>query len=97
MKKVKPLHDQLLVKRHEAQEVSKGGIFIPGTSKEQPLEGEVLAVGKGRILENGSIVPLEVKVGDVVMFPPHSFIEIKIDNEEYLIIRETAALAVIEK
>ena len=92
--KVRPLHDRLLVRRFEEKEVAKGGIIIPDTAKEKPQEGEVLAVGNGKILENGTKVALDVKVGDKILFGKYSGNEIKIDGEEVLIIREDEVLAV---
>jgi chaperonin GroES len=95
MAKVRPLHDRLLVKRIEEKETVKGGIIIPDTAKEKPQEGEVIAVGNGKILENGSKVALDVKAGDKILFGKYSGTEIKIDGEEFLILREDEVLAVI--
>ena len=95
MNKVRPLHDRLLVKRIEEKETVKGGIIIPDTAKEKPQEGEVLAVGNGKILENGTKVPLDVKVGDKILFGKYSGTDIKIDGEEVLILREDEVLAVL--
>jgi chaperonin GroES len=95
MAKVRPLHDRLLVKRIEEKETVKGGIIIPDTAKEKPQEGEVIAVGNGKILDNGTKVPLDVKAGDKILFGKYSGTDIKIDNEEYLILREDEVLAVI--
>ena len=97
MAKVRPLHDRLLVKRIEEAETVKGGIIIPDTAKEKPQEGEVIAVGNGKILDNGTKVPLDVKAGDKILFGKYSGTDIKIDNEEYLILREDEVLAVIGK
>ena len=97
MAKVRPLHDRLLVKRIEEKETVKGGIIIPDTAKEKPQEGEVIAVGNGKILDNGTKVPLDVKVGDKILFGKYSGTDIKIDNEEYLILREDEVLAIIGK
>jgi chaperonin GroES len=97
MAKVRPLHDRLLVKRVEEKETVKGGIIIPDTAKEKPQEGEVIAVGNGKILDNGTKVPLDVKAGDKILFGKYSGTDIKIDNEEYLILREDEVLAVIGK
>jgi chaperonin GroES len=93
--KVRPLHDRLLVRRIEEKETVKGGIIIPDTAKEKPQEGEVLAVGNGKILENGTKVALDVKVGDKILFGKYSGTDIKIDGEEVLILREDEVLAVI--
>ncbi|RMG59434.1 MAG: co-chaperone GroES [Deltaproteobacteria bacterium] len=95
--KVKPLHDRVLVKRIEEEPKTKGGIIIPDTAKEKPQEGEVIAVGDGRVLENGEKVPLSVKVGDRVLFSKYAGTEIKIEGEEHLILREDDILAIIEK
>ena len=95
MTKVRPLHDRLLVRRIEEKETVKGGIIIPDTAKEKPQEGEVLAVGNGKILENGTKVALDVKVGDKVLFGKYTGTDIKIDGKEVLILREDEVLAVI--
>ena len=92
---VRPLHDRLLVRRIEEKETVKGGIIIPDTAKEKPQEGEVLAVGNGKILENGTTLPLDVKVGDKILFGKYSGTDIKIDGQEYLILREDEVLAVV--
>ena len=94
---VRPLHDRLLVRRIEEKEQVKGGIIIPDTAKEKPQEGEVIAVGNGKILDNGTKVPLDVKAGDKILFGKYSGTDIKIDGEEYLILREDEVLAVIGK
>ena len=93
--KVRPLHDRLLIRRIEEKETAKGGIIIPYSAKEKPQEGEVLAVGNGKILENGTKVALDVKVGDRILFGKYSGTDIKIDNEEVLILREDEVLAVM--
>jgi chaperonin GroES len=93
--KVRPLHDRLLIRRIEEKETAKGGIIIPDTAKEKPQEGEVLAVGNGKILENGTKVALDVKVGDKILFGKYSGTDIKIDGEEVLILREDEVLAVM--
>src|SRR6266581_4208321 len=93
--KVRPLHDRMVVRRIEEKETAKGGIIIPDTAKEKPQEGEVLAVGNGKILENGTKVALDVKVGDKILFGKYSGTDIKIDGEEVLILREDEVLAVI--
>jgi chaperonin GroES len=93
--KVRPLHDRLLVRRIEEKETVKGGIIIPDSAKEKPQEGEVLAVGNGKILDNGQKVALDVKVGDKILFGKYSGTDIKIDGEEVLILREDEVLAVL--
>lgn len=91
---VRPLHDRLLVRRIEAKETAQGGIIIPDTAREKPQEGEVLAVGNGKLLENGITVALDVKVGDKILFGKYSGTDIKIDGEDVLILREDEVLAV---
>jgi chaperonin GroES len=93
--KVRPLHDRLVVRRIAEKETAKGGIIIPDTAKEKPQEGEVLAVGNGKVLDNGTKVALDVKVGDKVLFGKYTGTEIKIDGEEVLILREDEVLAVL--
>ena len=93
--KIRPLHDRVVVRRLEEKEVLKGGIVIPDTAKEKPQEGEVLAVGNGKILDNGTKVPMEVKVGDRILFGKYSGSEVKIDGEELLIMREDDILGVL--
>jgi len=93
--KVRPLHDRLIVRRIEEKETVKGGIIIPDTAKEKPQEGEVIAVGNGKLLDNGTKVPLDVKAGDKILFGKYSGTDIKIDGEEYLILREDEVLAVV--
>jgi chaperonin GroES len=93
---IRPLYDRVVVKRVEEKEQIKGGIIIPDSAKEKPQEGEVLAVGKGKRLEDGSVVPLEVKVGDKILFGKYSGNEIKLDGEECMIMREDEILAIIE-
>ena len=94
--KVKPLHDRILIKRVEEKETIKGGIIIPDTAKEKPQEGEVIAVGGGKKTEEGKVIPLDVKAGDRILFGKYSGTEIKIDEQEYLIIREDEVLGIIE-
>ncbi|HHY45428.1 MAG TPA: co-chaperone GroES [Firmicutes bacterium] len=94
---LKPLADRVVVKPIQAEEKTKGGIVLPDTAKDKPQEGEVIAVGTGRILDNGTKIPLEVKVGDRVVYSKYSGSEIKIDGEEYLIIRESEILAIRQK
>lgn len=93
--KVRPLHDRILLKRIEEKESVKGGIVIPDTAKEKPQEAVVVAVGNGKILENGTRLTLEVKVGDHVLFGKYSGSEIKVDGEEYLIVREDDVLGIL--
>ncbi|MEN6532420.1 MAG: co-chaperone GroES [Bryobacteraceae bacterium] len=95
--KIRPLYDRILVKRVEEKETVMGGIIIPDTAKEKPQEGEVVAVGQGKRLEDGTIVPLDVKVGDRILFGKYSGSEIKLDGEEYMIMREDEVLGVLEK
>jgi chaperonin GroES len=85
---IRPLRDRVLIKRIEEQETLKGGIIIPDTAKEKSQEGEVVALGGGRILENGSLVPLDVKEGDRILFGKYSGTEVRVDNQDYLILRE---------
>ncbi len=95
--KLKPLNDRVIVKRRSGEEKTKGGIIIPDTAKEKPIEAEVVAVGSGKLLDNGKREPVDVKVGDVVMFGKYSGNEVKVDGDEYLILRGEDILAVIEK
>ena len=94
--RVRPLHDRILVKRIEEKETVKGGIIIPDTAKEKPQEGEVIAVGNGKKTDEGKVIALDVKAGDRILFGKYSGTEIKIDNEELLIVREDEVLGVIE-
>lgn len=94
--KMKPLHDRILVKRIEEKEQKRGNIIIPDTAKEKPMEGKVIAVGKGKVTEDGKILPIEVKVGDRVLFGKYAGTEIKIDDEEHVILREDEVLGIIE-
>lgn len=94
--KVRPLHDRVIVKRLEEVETTKGGIIIPDTAKEKPMEGKVIAVGNGKLLESGKLQPLEVKAGDKVLFGKYAGTDIKIDGEEHLIMREDDIIAIIE-
>jgi chaperonin GroES len=93
--KVRPLHDRMVVRRIEEKETAKGGIIIPDTAKEKPQEGEVLAVGNGKILDNGTKLALDVKVGDKILFGKYTGTDIKIDGEDVLILREDEVLAVL--
>jgi chaperonin GroES len=94
--KIRPLHDRIVVKREEEKEVKKGGIIIPDTAKEKPQEGKVIAVGNGRVTEDGTKIPLDVKARDKILFGKYSGSEVKIDDEEYLIMKEEDVLAIIE-
>ena len=95
--KIRPLQDRVIVKRlEEAVEKTKGGIIIPDTAKEKPQQGKVIAVGKGKVNEDGKVLPLDVKVGDRILFGKYSGSEIKIDGEEHLIMREEEILGVVE-
>ena len=94
--KVRPLHDRMLVRRIEEKETAKGGIIIPDSAKEKPMQGKVLAVGNGRVLENGKKLALDVKVGDRVLFGKYSGSEVRIDDEDYLILREEDILGVLD-
>jgi len=96
MSKIRPLHEKVLVRRLEEEEISKGGIVIPDSAKEKPAEGEIIAVGNGRISDDGKVTPLDVKVGDKVLFSKYSGTEVKVDGEELLIMGEDNILAVIE-
>jgi chaperonin GroES len=96
MKKIRPLHDRLLVERLEEKEVKKGGIIIPDTAKEKPQEAKVIAVGDGKVTDEGKKIPLDVKAGDKILFGKYSGSEVKIDNKEYLIMREEDVLAILE-
>ena len=93
--KVTPLHDRVIVKRIEEEETTKGGIIIPDTAKEKPVEGKVVAVGDGKLLDNGKKQPMSVKKGDRVLFGKYAGTEIKLDGEEHLIMREDDLIAVI--
>ena len=95
--KIRPLQDRVIVRRIEEEEKTKGGIIIPDTAKEKPMEGKVIVVGKGKVLEDGKIHPLDVKAGDRVLFGKYAGTEVKIDGEEHLIMREDDILGVIEK
>jgi len=93
---VRPLHDRILVKRIEEKETIKGGIIIPDTAKEKPQEGEVIAVGNGKKTDEGKVIALDVKAGDRILFGKYSGSEIKMDDQEYLILREDEILGVLE-
>lgn len=95
--KLRPLNDRVVVKRIEEEQKTAGGIIIPDTAKEKPIQGEIIAVGTGKLMEDGSRKPLDVKVGDRVLFGKYAGTEVKIGTEEFLIMREDDILAVIEK
>ncbi len=92
----KPLHDRILIKRIEEKETVKGGIIIPDTAKEKPQEGEVVAVGRGKKTDDGKVIELDVKAGDRILFGKFSGTEIKMENQEYLILREEEVLGIVE-
>ena len=94
---IRPLQDRVILKRVKEEEKTKGGIIIPDTAKEKPIEGEVVAVGNGKVLDDGNVKKLDVKVGDRVLFGKYSGTEVKLDGEERLIVREEDILAVLEK
>jgi chaperonin GroES len=94
--KIRPLHDRVIIKRMEEERTSPGGIVIPDAAAEKPVRGEVLAAGKGKILENGTVRPLDVKVGDKVLFGKYSGTEVKVDGDDVLVMREEDIMAVIE-
>ena len=94
--KIRPLHDRILVKRLEEQEVRKGGIIIPDSAKEKPQEGKVIAAGNGRVTDDGKKIPLDVKAGDRILFGKYSGSEVKVEDEEYLILKEEDVLGIIE-
>jgi len=93
---IRPLQDRIIVKRLEEEEKTKGGIIIPDAAKEKPMQGEVVAAGKGKVGEDGKVNPLDVKVGDKILFGKYAGTEVKIDGEEYLIMREDDVLGVLE-
>ena len=94
--KIRPLHDRILIKRQEEKETKKGGIIIPDSAKEKPQEGKVIAVGNGKVNDDGKKVPLDVKTGDKILFGKYSGSEVTLDNEEYLILREEDVLCILE-
>ncbi len=94
--KIRPLQDRVIVRRLEEEEKTEGGIIIPDTAKEKPMEGKVVAVGKGKILEDGKVAPLDVKAGDRVLFSKYAGTEVKLDGEEHLIMREEDILGIVE-
>ncbi len=95
--KIRPLHDRIIVQRLEEEQKTKGGIIIPDAAKEKPQEGKVIYVGKGKLLEDGKTVPLDVKEGDKILFSKYAGNEIKIEGEEYIIMREDDVLCILEK
>ena len=94
--KIRPLHDRILVKRVEEQETVRGGIIIPDSAKEKPQEGKVVAVGNGKVADDGKRIPLDVKAGDKILFGKYSGSEVKIEDDEYLILREEDVLAILD-
>ena len=94
-KKLRPLYDRVLVQRLDSETTTKGGIIIPDSAKEKPLEGKIVAVGSGRIMQDGSVRPMTVKAGDRVLFAKYAETEIKIDNESYLLLREDDLLGIL--
>lgn len=94
--KIKPIHDRILVRRLNVEEKTKGGIIIPDSAKEKPVEGEVVAIGNGRILEDGTVRPLQVRVGDRILFAKYAGIEIKVDGQDHLILSEDEILSLVE-
>ncbi len=97
MSKLRPLHDRLLVKRVDDEETVRGGIIIPDSAKEKPQEGKVIAVGKGKVTEDGKLLPMDVKEGDRILFGKYSGSEIKLDGDDLLILREEEVLGVLSK
>jgi chaperonin GroES len=97
MSKIRPLQDRIIVKRVAEENKTKGGIIIPDTAKEKPLEGKVIAVGNGKVLDDGKVRPMDIKAGDTILFSKYAGTEIKIDGEDHLILREEDVLGVIEK
>jgi chaperonin GroES len=95
--KIRPLQDRVIVKRLEEEQKTKGGIIIPDTAKEKPIEGKIIAVGKGKVADDGKLIKLDVKEGDKILFSKYGGTEVKIDGQEYLIMREDDILGVIEK
>jgi len=94
---IRPLHDRVIVRRLEEERKTPGGIVIPDTAKEKPVQGEVIAVGKGKILEDGKVRPLDVKAGDKILFGKYSGTEVKVGNDELLVMREEDIMGIIEK
>ena len=96
MKKIRPLHDRVIVRRLEEERKSAGGIVIPDSAKEKPVQGEVIAVGSGKIMEDGKIRPLDVKAGDKILFGKYSGTEVKLDGQEYVVMREEDIMAIFD-
>ena len=94
--KIRPLHDRVIVKRLEEERTSPGGIVIPDTAAEKPMQGKIVAVGKGKILEDGKVRPLDVKVGDKILFGKYSGTEVKMDGDELVVMREEDIMAIVE-
>jgi chaperonin GroES len=94
--KLRPLHDRILVERVESEEITEGGIIVPDSAREKPQQGKVIAVGQGKRLEDGKLIPLEVKAGDTILFGKYSGSEIKIEGNEYLIMKEDDVLGLVE-
>ena len=94
--KIRPLHDRVIVKRLEEERVSAGGIVIPDSAAEKPVQGKVIAVGKGKILEDGNVRPLDVKVGDKILFGKYSGTEVKVDGDDLVVMREEDVMAIID-
>jgi len=94
---LKPLGDRIIAKATSAEEVTKGGILLPDTAKEKPQEGEVIAVGPGKLLDSGKLIPMDVKVGDKIIYGKYGGTEIKVEGEEYIILRQDDVLAVLDK
>ena len=94
--KIRPLHDRVIIKRLEEERVSAGGIVIPDSAAEKPVQGKVIAVGKGKILEDGNVRPLDVKVGDKILFGKYSGTEVKVDGDDLVVMREEDVMAIIE-
>ena len=95
--KIRPLYDRIVVKRIEQKEQMQGGLYVPDSAKEKPQEGEVVAVGKGKRLEDGKVIPLDVQAGDRILFGKYSGSDIKLDSEEYLIMREDEVLGILDQ
>jgi len=94
---IRPLHDRVILKRMEEETTSAGGIVIPDSAAEKPIRGEIIATGNGKRMENGEVIPLDVKVGDTVLFGKYSGTEVKVEGEELLVMREDDIMAIIEK
>lgn len=95
--KIRPLQDRMIVRKEEAAEKSQGGIIIPDSAKEKPVRGEVLAIGNGKLLENGNVRPMDIKQGDVVLFSKYAGTEIKVEGEDFLILKEEDVLGIVQK